>query len=155
MTIRDVWVREELRVRLAADPLEVFELMWDPTSTRLWDPSVELAMTLPGTPARQVGEIQTFVHRGPDGRAFLAALEVTRIEWGRLAVARVLTSRLESISELDVTPLGAGCELVQRHHALVLAGTDAEVPELHEPCRELHLAMRTALVERFGELPAG
>lgn len=50
-----------------ADPSHLWDLVWNPATSPLVLDHVVAAFTLPGTPARQVGEMQLNIVAGPDG----------------------------------------------------------------------------------------
>jgi hypothetical protein len=50
---------------ISAPPVQVWETVWDPATSRVISLECVAAGQVPGTPSRQVGEIQYFVHQPP------------------------------------------------------------------------------------------
>jgi Polyketide cyclase / dehydrase and lipid transport len=66
----------------------VWRVLWDPATALLVDPDAVAAGRVPGTPARQPGEMQYVVTRAPDGRLFADILVVLDVTVGRSALVR-------------------------------------------------------------------
>jgi uncharacterized protein YndB with AHSA1/START domain len=146
-TVEPVEVRQSATVDLPRPADEVWEFMWNPASSRHWSVSAELGTTVPGTPERQIGEVQAFIHRKPSGERFGSLLEVVDVELGRRAVTRDLSAGIEAGGTLTIEPRSdRGCRLTQEFWAHLPAGTPvSQVEQMHvEQASELQ-----ALTERL------
>lgn len=149
-----VRVEESISFGVPRSAAEVWEFMWDPESLLVLEPGTTQALTLPGTPAHHVGEVQVSVHgTGPTRR--LTALEVLAMEPGRTAVTRTLTDSLEAGARLDVEPTGeAACRLTQSFHVEVPAGADVAYVEIHRASLRQGLEeLRERVLQHHGAQP--
>lgn len=98
-------------------PVEaVWEMVWAPETGRLAEPeAVAYAGHVPGTPQREVGEMQYTVQRNPDDRFLLAVYVVRDLEAGRSAVTQHLGPPYdETFHVLTPVPGGTRLELTHR-----------------------------------------
>ncbi|WP_224274374.1 SRPBCC family protein [Nocardioides lacusdianchii] len=148
---KPVRVEESITFEVPRSAEEVWDFMWDPQSLFVIEPDVTYAGTLPGTPDRQVGEVQVSMHRtGPERQ--LTALEVVAMEPGRTATTRTLTAALPSGGRLDVEPTGEhSCRLTQRFHTDVPVGVEVGYVEIQRAgLRESALELRERVLRHFG-----
>lgn len=150
--VRPESVVDSMTVDLACSAEEAYAFMWDPQSTFLLEDDVVHAVTLPGTPARQVGEIQVSVVRGKNGLLEGRMLEVLEVEPGRRATSRSLISGLEARQILEVEPLTESTCRVSQHFGCKLeAGTMADtVSQVRQGHRRILDRLGRRLVEQFG-----
>ena len=104
-------------------PGAVWATVSDPVSTRLIDPErVAWAGNVPGTPMREVGEMQCFVDRHPGGRFDASVTMVTELAHGHRAVTRQLGQRCECVHAITPVPGGTRLELTARFSARASRG---------------------------------
>lgn len=121
-TTKPIQVREAASVELPREAAVMWSFMWDPASSIEFDETVETGVTLPGTPAAEVGEIQAFIRRTANGRE-ASLIEVLELEPCRRAVTHSLTAWCSEYHVLTIEPLGPGsCRLTQEFWADLPAG---------------------------------
>jgi hypothetical protein len=99
-------------------PGAVWATLWDPVSSRLIDPErVAWSGHVPGTPTREVGEMQCFVSRAPGGRFVASVTMVTVLADGHRAVSRQLGQPYECVHVITPVPGGTRLELTARFSA--------------------------------------
>lgn len=104
-------------------PSAVWEAVWDPASARLIDPErVAWSGHVPGTPVREVGEMQYFVRRLPGGRLRASVCTVTELAYGHRAVTRCMCGRHETVHVITPVPGGTRLELTERWPARAMPG---------------------------------
>lgn len=104
-------------------PGAVWEAVWDPASARLIDPElIAWSGHVPGTPAREVGEMQYFVHRHPGGRFTASVSMVTELADVHRAVIRHIGQPAESVYVIIPAPGGTRLELTDRWLARAVRG---------------------------------
>ena len=98
-----VTVSKQVAVRVTSDRL--WDLVWDPATSPLVLDEVVAAFTLPGTPARQVGEMQVHIVAGEGGTLIGMIEEVVEVGPGYRAVTRVQIHRTTgNLDHVDPAP---------------------------------------------------
>ncbi len=113
-------------------PDAVWATVWDPVSSRLLDPEhIAWSGHVPGTPTREVGEMQYFVNRHPGGRFTTSVVMVTELADGHRAVVRSLWYPHEIVHVVTPVPGGTRLELTYRWpaHAVRSPARAQEVTE--------------------------
>ena len=149
-------VVESVTVGLACNAQEAFDFMWDPDASRVLNSDAFHGTTLPGTPARAVGEVQVFLSR-PGGVLRGTMMEVQSLVEGRRAVTRTITDTLENLQVLDIVPLDEeSCRLTQELSTVVPAGASTHyVSTVRADHRLILDGVVVALVGQFGRAGAG
>ena len=144
-------VVESVTVGLACNAQEAFDFMWDPDASRVLNSDAFHGTTLPGTPARAVGEVQVFLSR-PGGVLRGTMMEVQSLVEGRRAVTRTITDTLDNLQVLDILPLDEeSCRLTQEFSTVVPAGASTDyVATVHADHRRTLDELAVALVGQFG-----
>jgi hypothetical protein len=101
-------VRVSEQVTVMADPARLWQLVWDPATSPLVMDHVVSAFTVPGTPVRQVGEMQINIVTGPDGTLIGLIHEVVELGPGYRAVTRTRSVTPQATSTTVVLPLDQG-----------------------------------------------
>ena len=137
-----VRVEESASFAVSRSAAEVWDFMWDPRSLLVLEEGVTAAMTLPGTPAGRVGEVQVSV-RGAGADRHLVALEVVALEPGRMAYTRTISDPMDIGGRLVVEPTGeSSCRMTQTFHQVLpewmdSAGVDIARAGLRQALAEL------------------
>lgn len=132
-------------------PGAVWETVWDPASARQIDPEhVAWSGQVPGTPVREVGEMQYFVRRLPGGRFSVSICMVTELADGHRAVTRCICGLHEYVHVITPVPGGTRLELTARWSERAVRG-GAGARELLETSR----AEQRQIVEGYQALIEG
>lgn len=110
-------------VDIAAPASEVWEVIYAPESARLIHPACVGAGVVPGTPARQVGEMQFFVYRDKAERLTTRVVLVTELDSGRSAViADTVPPHVEMVHQITPHDRWTRLELTERCPAKAVRG---------------------------------
>lgn len=116
-------------------PGAVWATVWDPVSSALLGPKrVVWAGHVPGTPLREVGEMQYFVSCAPGGRFTASVIMVTELADGHRAVTRLFGAPHETVHVITPVSGGTRLELAARFSARATHG-NAEARQLLETMR--------------------
>ena len=96
------------QVTVMVDPVHLWRLVWDPATSPLVLDDVVSGFTLPGSPVRQVGEMQLHVVSGKDGTLVPMIDEIVELGPGYRAVTRSRSTALPRSSTTLVLPLDQG-----------------------------------------------
>lgn len=126
---------------ISAPPDRTWQLLWDPATCLLVNPDNIAAGRIPGTPSRQIGEVQYCIHRHSDGSLHASLVAVDELDDGRTALVHDITTG-GMFSEIyhQVEPDGHGTLLTLTRRVLHAAAAD------HRQAVEMKLA---ELVDRY------
>lgn len=117
----------------------VWATVRDPVSSRLIDPErTAWSGHVPGTPTREVGEMQYFVGRHPGGRFTASVMMVTELADGHRAVTRELGYSREVVHVVTPMPGGTRLELTYRVSPRAVRGQ----AHAQEVVKAMHAAAR-------------